>query len=207
MAIASDHDKAQVNAIPVDASRVLDFWFGEPGSAVRGTDRAEWFRKDAAFDEKLRSRFGPLIEQALRGELESWASSAQGALAQIVLLDQFTRNTFRDTPRAFAGDARALASARAMVGNRQDESLDARERSFAYLPFEHAEGIEMQEESLRLYGRLAVAAPETANSLDYARKHHAIIRLFGRFPHRNAVLGRRSTAEELEFLKQPGSRF
>lgn len=207
MAGLSANDEDQANAIPAEAGRVLDFWFGTPGSALHGTDRSEWFRKDTDFDAEIRNRFGPLIEQALRGELESWAGSAESALAQIILLDQFTRNAFRDTPRAFAGDARALALARAMVGNRQDELLDAKQRSFAYLPFEHAEGIAMQEESLRLYGRLADAAPETANSLDYARKHHAIVQRFGRFPHRNIVLGRRSTVEELEFLKQPGSRF
>lgn len=207
MAGMSANDEDQANAIPAEAGRVLDFWFGTPGSALHGTDRSEWFRKDTDFDAEIRNRFGPLIEQALRGELESWAGSAESALAQIILLDQFTRNAFRDTPRAFAGDARALALARAMVGNRQDELLDAKQRSFAYLPFEHAEGIAMQEESLRLYSRLADAAPETANSLDYARKHHAIVQRFGRFPHRNIVLGRRSTVEELEFLKQPGSRF
>jgi uncharacterized protein (DUF924 family) len=200
-------ERAPPPEAPVDASRVLDFWFGEPGSAVEGTDRPEWFRKDAAFDAGIRARFGPLIEQALRGELESWSGSARGALAQIVLLDQFTRNTFRDSPRAFAGDARALDAARAMVGKRQDEALTPRQRSFVYLPFEHAEGIEMQEESVRLFTRLAEAAPETAGSLDYAHQHHAIVQRFGRFPHRNAILGRRSTAEELAFLEQPGSGF
>ena len=196
-----------MSPIPVDASRVLEFWFGAPGSAIRGTDRAEWFRKDATFDAQIRGLFGSLIEQALRGELEAWAASPESALAQIILLDQFTRNTFRDTPRAFAGDARALAAAGALVGNRQDEALDAKQRSFAYLPFEHAEGIAMQEESLRLFSRLAEAAPEARSALDYARRHHAIIQRFGRFPHRNAALGRLSTVEELEFLKQPGSGF
>ncbi|MGH8798572.1 MAG: DUF924 family protein, partial [Caldimonas sp.] len=106
-----------------------------------------------------------------------------------------------------AGDARALAAARAMVGTRRDEALPPLQRAFVYLPFEHAEGIEMQEESLRLYTRLAAVAPETAGSLDYAQRHHAVIQRFGRFPHRNASLGRHSTAEEIEFLKQPGSRF
>ena len=196
-----------MDAIPDAARRVLDFWFGAPGSALHGTNRPEWFRKDAAFDEEIRSRFGATIEQALRGELEGWAGATESGLAQIVVLDQFTRNCFRDTPRAFAGDARALAAARAMVGTRQDEAVPALQRAFVYLPFEHAEGIEMQEESLRLYSRLAAVAPETASSLDYAQRHHAVIQRFGRFPHRNAILGRRSTAEEIEFLKQPGSHF
>ena len=196
-----------MDAIPDAARSVLDFWFGAPGSALHGTSRPEWFRKDAAFDDSIRSRFGATIEQALRGELESWSGATESALAQIVVLDQFTRNCFRDTPRAFAGDARALAAARAMVGTRQDEALPALQRAFVYLPFEHAEGIEMQEESLRLYSRLAAVAPETASSLDYAQRHHSVIQRFGRFPHRNAILGRRSTAEEIEFLKQPGSHF
>jgi uncharacterized protein (DUF924 family) len=194
-------------AIPDAARSVLDFWFGAPGSALHGTNRPEWFRKDPAFDAEIRSRFGATIEQALRGELEGWAGATDSALAHVVVLDQFTRNCFRDTPRAFAGDARALAAARAMVGTRQDEAVPPLQRAFVYLPFEHAEGIAMQDEALRLYGRLAAIAPETAGSLDYARRHHAVIQRFGRFPHRNAILGRQSTAEEIEYLKQPGSGF
>ena len=196
-----------MNAIPDDARSVLDFWFGAPGTALHGTNRPEWFRKDPAFDEAIHTRFGATIEQALRGELEGWAGVTESALAQIVVLDQFTRNCFRDTPRAFAGDARALAAARAMVGTRQDEAVPALQRAFVYLPFEHAEGIAMQDEALRLYGRLAAIAPETAGSLDWAQRHHAVIQRFGRFPHRNAILGRHSTAEEIEYLKQPGSGF
>jgi len=192
---------------PADAARVFEFWFGAPGTPEHGTDRPEWFRKDPAFDAQIRETFGSLIERALRGELESWQAAPRSALAQIIVLDQFTRNVFRDTPRAFAGDARALAAARALVGTRQDEALGPHERAFAYLPFEHAEGIEMQQEGVRLFSRLAEQAPETASSLDYAQRHLAIIQRFGRFPHRNAILGRRSTAEELAFLQQPGSSF
>ena len=196
-----------MQAVPDDARRVLDFWFGAVGSPERETDRPEWFRKNPAFDRLIRESFGLLIEQALRGELESWTGRPRSALAQILLLDQFTRNTFRDSPRAFAGDRRALAAASAMVGAQQDAELPPRQRAFVYLPFEHAEGIAMQEESMRLYTRLAAAAPEMASELDYARRHHAIIQRFGRFPHRNAALDRRSTMEEMAFLKQPGSGF
>jgi uncharacterized protein (DUF924 family) len=196
-----------MNVVHPEAADVLDFWFGAPGSSDHGTNRPEWFRKDAGFDAAIRVRFGPLIERALRGELEDWADSPESALAQVIMLDQFTRNAFRDTPRAFAGDARALAAASAMVGARQDEALPALQRSFVYLPFEHAEGIAMQEEALRLYKRLVAVAPERASSLDYAQRHHAIIQRFGRFPHRNRTLGRQSTAEEVEFLKGPGSGF
>ena len=193
-------DTAQVQA-------VLDFWFAAPGDPEHGAVRDLWFRKSDETDRQINEHFGSLIEQALRGELETWAAEPPGALAQIVLLDQFTRNGFRETPRAFAGDKRALAAAMAMVGSRQDETLLPVQRVFVYLPFEHAEGIGMQEEALRLFTRLVTEAPELRNMLDYAQRHHDVVQRFGRFPHRNAILGRQSTAEEVEFLQQPGSRF
>jgi len=190
-----------------DAEAVLEFWFGAPGSPELGTARKAWFTKDAAFDATLRDRFGALIERALRGELEAWSDAPRPALAQILLLDQFTRNAFRSTPRAFAGDARALAAASRMVGARQDESLPTFMRGFVYLPFEHAEAMAMQDEAIRLFGRLVCEAPEQADLLDYAHRHREVIRRFGRFPHRNDILGRQSTAEEIGFVKQPGSGF
>ena len=192
---------------PSDAQTVLDFWFGAPGSPVFGSARREWFAKDEAFDALIRERFGAAIERALRGELEAWAEAAASALAQILLLDQFTRNAFRGTARAFAGDARALAAASRMVGARQDESLAPFMRGFVYLPFEHAEGLAMQDEAIRLFTRLVALDPSQQSMLDYAWKHRAIIERFGRFPHRNDVLGRRSTPEEIAFLKEPGSGF
>ena len=190
-----------------DAQTVLDFWLAAQDEPEHGTVRELWFRKSDETDRQIADRFGPLIEQALRGELEAWAAEPPSALAQIVLLDQFTRNTFRDTPRAFAGDKRALAAAMAMVGSRQDEALLPVQRVFVYLPFEHAEGLLMQEEALRLFTRLVADAPGLQNILDYAQRHHDVVKRFGRFPHRNVILGRQSTAEEIEFLKQPGSRF
>ena len=190
-----------------EASTIIDFWFGAPGSAEHGTARRVWFAKDAAFDAEIRERFGALVEQALRGELDDWGDDARSALAQVLLLDQFTRNAFRDTPRAFAGDPRALAAATRMVGLRHDEQLPTFMRGFVYLPYEHAEGLAMQDEAIRLLTRLAAADPAQQSMLDYAHRHRAIIARFGRFPHRNAILGRRSTAEELAFLKQPGSGF
>jgi len=199
------------NAIDPQAAAVLAFWFGEPASAERGTYRALWFEKSEATDRDIADRFGALIERALRGELADWAQAPESALAQIVLLDQFTRNVFRDTPRAFAGDARALAAATAMVGRRQDEALPALQRSFVYMPFEHAEGLGAQDEAVRLFTRLLESTPDASpglrSMLDYAEKHRAVIRRFGRFPHRNAVLGRHSTPDEVAFLQQPGSRF
>jgi uncharacterized protein (DUF924 family) len=190
-----------------DAQVVLDFWFAAKGEPEHGAVRDLWFRKSDETDREIAERFGTLIEQALRGELEAWAAEPHSALAQIVLLDQFTRNSFRDTPRAFAGDKRALAAAMAMVGSRHDEALLPVQRVFAYLPFEHAEGIGMQEEALRLFTRLVTEAPELQNMLDYAQRHHDVVQRFGRFPHRNVILGRHSTTDEIEFLKQPGSRF
>jgi uncharacterized protein (DUF924 family) len=190
-----------------DAQAVLDFWFGAPDSLSFGSARREWFAKDDAFDALIRERFGAAIESALRGELEPWAEAAPSALAQILLLDQFTRNAFRGTARAFAGDARALAAASRMVGARQDESLAPFMRGFVYLPFEHAESLAMQDEAVRLFTRLAAESPEQAGMLDYAHRHRAVIERFGRFPHRNDILGRRSTAEEIAFIAQPGSGF
>jgi len=197
--------------IDPQAAAVLAFWFGEPGSNERETYRELWFRKSEATDRQIADRFGPAIERALRGELADWSRQPESALAQILLLDQFTRNVFRDTPRAFAGDARALAAATAMVGQRQDEALPALQRSFVYLPFEHAEGAAAQDEAVRLFTRLLEStpapSPELRSMLDYAERHRAVIRRFGRFPHRNTILGRHSTPDEIAFLQEPGSRF
>ena len=184
------------------AGDVLDFWFG--GSAA---PRAEWFRKDAGFDALIAERFGALVEHALSGGLAAWAGEPDAALAQVIVLDQFTRNIFRDTPRAFAGDARALAASQEMVARGDDLALPPLHRVFAYLPFEHAEDRTLQHESLRLFGALTAADASQADFEDYARRHAEVIERFGRFPHRNALLGRASTAEELHFLQQPGSRF
>ena len=189
------------------ASDVLAFWFGAPESPGYGQQRAAWFRKDAAFDAEIARRFEPLIVQALRGELSEWTGEAESALARILLLDQFTRNIYRDTAQAFAGDALALAAATAMVAAKQDRSLLPVQRMFVYLPFEHAEDLGRQDESLRLFTQLERDAPTLTGLLDYAQRHHAVIARFGRFPHRNDQLGRVSTAEEVAFLQQPGSLF
>lgn len=185
-----------------DAQAVLDFWFGD-GDAPR----EEWFRKDPAFDQRVAARFGPLVERALAGELAGWQASPDTALALILLLDQFTRNIFRGSPRSFAGDAPALAAARALVASGGDQALPPLHRAFAYMPFEHAEDLAAQDEAVRLFTPLAAQAPYLAEMLDYAHRHRAIVARFGRFPHRNAVLGRVSTAQEAEFLTQPGSGF
>lgn len=189
------------------AREVLDFWFGAPGSAEYGRARKMWFRKDAAFDALLRERFGALLDAACAGELDAWCATPEGALALVIVLDQFSRNCHRGTPRAFAADDKALAVARAMVASGHDLRLPGVEhRAFAYLPFEHAETAEAQRESLRLFGELA-KDPQAKGYYDYAVRHADVIARFGRFPHRNAQLGRESTQAEAAFLSQPGSRF
>lgn len=186
---------------------VLSFWFGPPEAGDHNAPRAAWFRKDPAFDALIAQRFGATIEVALAGGLPAWSAQPQGALALILLLDQFTRNAFRGQARAFAGDALALALAQHVVTAGWDRALPGVQRQFVYLPFEHAEDRAMQTESLRLFAALGEAHPALGELLDWARRHADIIERFGRFPHRNEVLGRVSTAEELEFLRQPGSGF
>lgn len=190
------------------AQAVFDFWFLPPDSAGAGASRREWFQKDAAFDQQIRERFGALIDQALAGGLHQWdAEGPQPALARILLLDQFTRNVHRGTPLAFAGDHQALQAAQDMVDADEDLALPPLQRAFVYLPFEHAEDAAMQQQSVALFTRLSAATPGIDSMLDYARRHREVVLRFGRFPHRNAILGRASTPEELEFLRQPGSGF
>jgi uncharacterized protein (DUF924 family) len=194
-----------LTAMPLAAAEeVIAFWFGSPPSEQ---GRPEWFRKDPAFDERIRARFGAQVERALAGDLRAWDATPGGALARIVLLDQFTRNLFRGSAKAFAGDALALAAAQAMVARGDDRRLSGVMRTFVYLPFEHSEDRAMQAESLRLFAQLAAEHPKQADALVWAQKHEAIIARFGRYPHRNEALGRVSTAEELAFLQEPGSSF
>lgn len=188
------------------ASSVLDFWFGAPGSAERNGARTVWFRKDAAVDDEIRRRFGDAVAIALAGGFGDWCASAHGALARVLLLDQFTRNIFRDTPRAFAGDERALATAEDAVDRGLDRELDPYQRWFLYMPFEHAEDVAAQHRSLALYTALAREMNDDG-ALAWAKKHADVVFRFGRYPHRNAILGRPSTPEEEAFLREPGSRF
>jgi uncharacterized protein (DUF924 family) len=187
------------------AHEVLQFWFGEGPPYA---NRPEWFRKSDDFDREIERRFAPLIDAALRDELQAWAADTDSALARVIVLDQFTRNVHRNTPKAFAGDTLALAAAQAMVAAGQDRALAPVQRVFVYLPFEHAEDLAAQARSVDLFAALAADAPEAGDGwLDYARRHQVIVARFGRFPHRNAILGRPSTPEETDFLKQPGSSF
>lgn len=189
---------------------VLDFWFGPTGDPGHAAPRKAWFTKDDAFDAEIARRFGPLIEQALAGDLDDWITrpiAPLHALALVIVLDQFTRNVFRGTARAFAGDARALQTARAMVASGADRALNGVQRSFVYLPFEHAEDRSHQRTAMQLFEQLAQDEPARADLVGWARQHHDVVARFGRFPHRNAALGRASTDEEAAFLLQPGSGF
>jgi uncharacterized protein (DUF924 family) len=182
------------------AQDVLDLWFGEAGSPEFGADRKLWWKKKRAFDAMLTERFGALLDEAHAGGLREWESTPLGTLALIVLLDQFSRNCHRNTPRAFAGDARALALARTLVESGGDLSLpSAYHRAFAYMPFEHDETMESQREALRLFGALSVSS-----FYESALEHAEVIERFGRFPHRNRILGRAMLPDEDAWLAKHG---
>jgi uncharacterized protein (DUF924 family) len=201
-----DYHAAMISsdAIDTDAQSVLAFWFGKGDE--RGKSRAQWFRKDLAFDEEIRRQFLTLYRKVAAGEYDHWKDNALDCLALIVVLDQFPRNLFRDSAEAFATDAAARAATRHMLARGDDARLLPVEREFVYLPLEHSESLADQDECLRLMKSLSVF-DETRDLHVWAEKHRVIIERFGRFPHRNAALGRESTAEEIAFLQQPGSRF
>lgn len=189
------------------ARAVIDFWFLPPSHPGHGSYRPEWFRKDDAFDAAIRERFGADVEVALADTSDEGTDA--DLLARILLLDQFTRNIFRGTPRAFAGDAQALQLAESLVTSGRDKNLSPWQRWFSYLPFEHSESLLQQERSVALFAALRREMQSEAfdSAYDYAIRHREVIARFGRFPHRNAILGRESTPEEIDFLKQPGSSF
>ncbi len=177
---------------------ILEFWFGD------GSDPAHerlWFAQDAAFDQACKAGFLADHERAAGGELDRWKEAPSSALTVILLLDQFPRNIFRGTPRAFATDSKARAIAKDAVARGFDLVLPPVRRPFIYLPFQHSEHLDDQNESLRLFHKLAGEHPAMAGYVEYAEHHLGVIRRFGRFPHRNAVLGRTSTPEEMDFLQ------
>lgn len=186
---------------------VLDFWFLPAGTPGHRENRAEWFRKDAAFDTEIREHFEPLVRRAVADGLRDWETDPRGALARIVLLDQFPRNIWRDTPQAFSGDAVAVAAAQRAVDAGHDQVVSPVERAFFYLPFEHAEDAAMQQRSVDLFTALEAVHPPSAVQRDYAERHRAVIDTYGRFPHRNRILGRTNTDAEVAYLAQPGAGF
>lgn len=177
------------------AQDVLSFWFGE-------LTAEQHFAKDAALDARIAERFGTLLRAAERCELAAWRATAGGRLAEIIVLDQFSRNIYRGQASAFANDALALALAQELVAGAHDRQLPVEQRAFAYLPFMHSESLALHAQALVLFEQ-----PGLENNLRFERAHLEILQRFGRYPHRNAVLGRTSTAQELAFLAQPGSSF
>ena len=202
------------NDFDITPAAVLVTWFGAHplDAAAMQRVQAQWFQKDEAFDAMLRQRFGATVEAARTGRLDAWAENAEGRLALLIVLDQFSRNVFRGRPESFAADAQALALALEGIERGHDQAVPPMARIFCYLPLEHAEDPELQARSVALFAALA-AAPGAEpkaffdNTSDYAVKHQVVIDRFGRFPHRNAILGRDSTPEEVEYLRQPGSGF
>jgi uncharacterized protein (DUF924 family) len=177
---------------------IIAFWFGQTFE--------HWFEKDPVFDEQIRNRFGALQADAAGGSFEAWRKTPRGNLALLIVLDQFSRNLFRDDPRAFASDSRALSIARKIAR----AELTLIQQLVSLMPYQHSENLAIQDEGLAVYQALAAADPDNkmlATSLDFAKRHRDIIQRFGRFPHRNAILGRPSTPDELAFLQQPGSSF
>lgn len=174
---------------------VLDFWFHE-------LQPEDWWQKDLAIDALITERYSSLLEAARRCELWTWRDSAQGRLAEILVLDQFSRHIHRDHGDAFAGDALALALAQEAVRGGWDQQLELLQRRFFYKPYMHSESPRVHEEAMRLYSQ-----PGLEQHLEFEIRHKDIIDRFGRYPHRNALLGRTSTPEELAFLEQPGSSF
>jgi uncharacterized protein (DUF924 family) len=197
----------------MDGAAIVDFWFGPADSPEFGQPRKVWFVKNPAFDDEIRTRFMPRITAALArpaDQMPAASAPAQDILAEILLLDQFTRNVFRNTARAFAGDARARQLAAHLVASGGHLTLSPLQRTFAYLPFEHSEALADQDRAVTLFSELHAAhpdAPGIASNLDYAHRHRDIIVRFGRFPHRNVALGRASTPNEEEYLAQPGAGF
>ncbi|QGH59779.1 DUF924 family protein [Serratia proteamaculans] len=175
--------------------QVLDFWFDEIEPAL-------WFKKDDEFDRLLHTRFGQIWQAAAAGELAHWRETIEGRLAEVIVLDQFSRNLFRGTPSSFASDCMALVLAQEAIRSGQCEQLSKEQRGFLYLPFMHSESALIHQQALALYTEL-----DNGDQLEFELRHKAIIDRFGRYPHRNAILGRVSTAEEEAFLLLPGSGF
>ena len=192
--------------MPSNPAEVLLFWFGREGEPGYGEFREEWFRKDEAFDREVADRFGDLYERAAAGELDNWREEAESCLALVIVLDQFPRNMVRGDARTHATDDKAPATAKHAVERALDRELPGFQKIFLYMPFMHAERVEDQRRSVELFEGLA-AEPGGPDVREYAVGHRDIVERFGRFPHRNATLGRETTPEEAEFLTQPGSSY
>lgn len=180
---------------------ILTFWFDEAGPE-------QWFGKDPAFDDEIRERFGAVTHQARDGKLETWSDTPHGCLALIILIDQFSRNIHRGSPLTWSADVHGLALTRLALDKGYDAALDLAERKFLYMPLMHSEHLADQERSVELFRRLAEEGAENGEvTVDYAVRHRDIVARFGRFPHRNEILGRESTPEEIALLEDPDNSF
>jgi len=179
----------------MEFNEVINFWFEE-------LSQKQWWVKDPDLDQLISERFSAIHAQAKEGALSSWRTNSLGRLAEVIVLDQFSRNIYRDQPEAFAQDEMALELAKEAVVLGEDQKLDVVKRAFLYMPYMHSESVTVHEEAVKLFSKEGLES-----NLDFEYKHKAIIDRFGRYPHRNAVVGRESTPEELEFLKGPGSSF
>ncbi len=177
------------------AQEIIDFWFNE-------IDSKYWFKKDDAFDQQIRQRFHSIFQSASRCELYHWRETAEGSLAEVIILDQFARNMFRDSAQAFEFDSLALSLAQHAISQGFDSQLSDRKKSFLYMPFMHSESLIIHDKAVELFRDAGLE-----NNLAFEIKHRDIIKQFSRYPHRNKVLGRKSTPQEIEFLAQPGSSF
>lgn len=208
-------DSPRAEPLGIDPDQVLGFWFGSlavPDHEIARRQAGLWWSKDEAVDADIRTRFNASVDAAAEGRLAKWRGSPEGWLALLILTDQFPRNIHRGTPRAFAFDARAREIAREGLDAGWDRALRPIQRVFAYLPLEHAEDLALQREAVERFTSLAAQVPPEDQKafegfLDFARRHLDVIERFGRFPHRNAILGRESTAAEQAFLRKPGSSF
>ena len=196
------------------AETILQYWFGTATDDLEVAQQCanKWWKKDPEVDREIQQRFAGVLDAAASGRLEDWLGAARGRLAMIILIDQFSRNIFRNSARAYANDALALAWCKDGIAAGVERELRAIERVFLYLPLEHSESVEDQIRSVELFGVLARSAPPAQSKLfedylNYAQRHLDIVQQFGRFPHRNAILGRESTEAEVAFLQQPGSSF
>lgn len=174
---------------------ILDFWFVD-------TTPQQWWQKDIEFDQLIQEKFGHLHQQAVQCELYKWRQTATGSLAEIIILDQFSRNIYRDTPQSFSADTMALSLAQQAIAHKLDQKLDPEHRLFLYMPFMHSESQQIHQVAVELFTELGLD-----QNLHYELQHKAIIDRFGRYPHRNKILGRQSTSEELQFLAEPNSSF
>ncbi len=196
-----------------EIERILDFWFGEIKDGLNVEDRNKfWFMPNVNVDNTIRDKFENLVKQAGSGKLKSWESTPRGSLTLIILLDQFTRNIYRGKPDAFQYDSIARRICTEGIKNGTDKKLEIIERCFYYLPLEHSENLEDQDRCVKLFEELLIRVDKSKislikNSLDYAVLHRKIIEEFGRFPHRNIILNRESTQQELDFLLKQGIKF